>query len=61
VRPPPPGAPAATAREFVVGGGFKGARCLLPFKHVFEACPGYHVIRVSHGAEDDAPDAADRA
>lgn len=41
-----PGASEAATREFVVSGGYKGARCMLPYRHAVEACPGYHVLKV---------------
>lgn len=44
----PPAGPGAL-REFVVGGAFKGTRCMLPYRHSVEACSCYHVIRVGVG------------
>jgi hypothetical protein len=44
-RPPAPGAAAAAARGFAVL-HFKVARCLLPYRHSLEACPGFHVLKV---------------
>ncbi|GBF90421.1 hypothetical protein Rsub_03417 [Raphidocelis subcapitata] len=45
VPPPAQGAPAVAARQYVLSGGYKAARCMLPYRHALEGCTGWHIVK----------------